>query len=86
MSPHDRLCEVLRARSVRRERVMLASGRESDFYVDARQTTLWAEGAFLVAGLILDRLRPEVLGVGGPVTGADPIAGAVAFRMGALSA
>ena len=78
MDARTRLIGVLRARSVRRERVILASGRESDFYVDARQTTLSAEGAALAANLILDRLRPEVLALGGPVTGADPIAGAVA--------
>ena len=73
-----RLIEILQERSVRRERVILASGKESDFYVDARQTTLHAEGAALVAELILARLRPDVVAVGGPVTGADPIAGAVA--------
>lgn len=73
-----RLIEILRERSVRRQRVVLASGAESDFYVDARQTTLHPEGAALIAGLLLDRLAPEVLAVGGPVTGADPIAGAVA--------
>ena len=74
----QRLIAVLRALSVKRERVILASGRESDFYADVRQTTLNAEGAALVAGLVLDRLKPGIVGVGGPVTGADPIAGAVA--------
>ncbi len=81
MSPTDtqaRLIAILRERSVRKQKVILASGRESDFYVDARQTTLHPEGATLIADLILARLRPEVLAVGGPVTGADPIAGAVA--------
>ena len=73
-----RLIEILKERSVRRERFRLASGKESDFYVDARQTTLHPEGAFVVASMILERLRPEVKAVGGPVTGADPIAGAVA--------
>jgi orotate phosphoribosyltransferase len=73
-----RLIEILRERSIRRERFVLASGKESDFYIDVRQTTLHPEGAFLVASLLLERLRPEVRAVGGPVTGADPIAGAVA--------
>lgn len=73
-----RLIEILRERSVRKQKVILASGRESDFYVDARQTTLHPEGAALIAELILARLQPGVLAVGGPVTGADPIAGAVA--------
>jgi orotate phosphoribosyltransferase len=72
-----RLIALLRQRSVRRQRVVLASGRESDFYVDARLTTLDPEGAHLVAGLVLDRLAADVEAVGGPVTGADPIVGAV---------
>lgn len=78
MSTHDRLVSLLRERSVRRQKVILASGRESDFYVDARQTTLHPEGAACIAELVLDILDDDVVGVGGPVTGADPIAGAVA--------
>lgn len=73
---HTRLVALLRQRSVRRQRVLLASGRESDFYVDARATTLHPEGAALVARLLLHRLQPTLAGVGGPVTGADPITGA----------
>ena len=56
---------------------VLASGKTSDLYVDARQTTLDPEGASLLAGLLLGQLKPGVLGIGGPVTGADPITGAV---------
>ncbi|MEC7946283.1 MAG: orotate phosphoribosyltransferase [Myxococcota bacterium] len=78
MSTHDRLLALLRERSVRRQKVILASGRESDFYVDARQTTLHPEGAASIAELVLDLLEDDIVGVGGPVTGADPIAGAVA--------
>lgn len=73
-----RLVELLREKSYRRRRVVLASGRESDFYVDGKQTTLHAEGAWLVGNLVMDALRPEVVGVGGLVIGADPVAAAVA--------
>lgn len=73
-----RLIEILKERSYRRRKVVLASGRESDFYVDGKQTTLNAEGAWLVGNLVFGALRPEVAGVGGLVIGADPIAGAVA--------
>lgn len=58
-------------------KVTLASGRESDFYVDARQTTLNAEGSFLIGSLIHEALLPGVVGVGGLTMGADPIASAV---------
>ena len=74
----DRLVTLLKQLSYRRQRVVLASGRESDFYVDGRQTTLNAEGAWLVGNLVLDALRPEVRGVGGLVVGADPISAATA--------
>lgn len=74
----DRLIEILREHSVRWGRFTLASGRESDFYVDGKQTTLHAEGAWLVANLVFERLRPEVVGVGGLTLGADPIAASVA--------
>ena len=77
MGDQARLIEILKQRSVRFGSFVLASGRESDLYVDARQTTLSAEGASLIARMVLDRLAPGVVGVGGPVTGADPITGAV---------
>ena len=73
----DRLVELLRALSVRRGTFTLASGATSDLYVDARQTTLHAEGASLVGRLIRERLKPSVVGVGGMTLGADPIATAV---------
>ena len=78
MGPHERLIAILKERSVRWGDFTLASGKTSDLYIDARQTTLNAEGASLIGQLILDALLPEVQGVGGPVTGADPIAGSVA--------
>ncbi len=72
-----RLIELLRELSYERRKVVLASGRESDFYVDGKQTTLHAEGAALVGKLILDKIRNSdfaIDGVGGLTMGADPIA------------
>jgi orotate phosphoribosyltransferase len=73
-----RLVELLKQLSYRRVKVVLASGRESDFYVDGKQTTLNAEGAWVVGNLVFEALKPEVVGVGGLVIGADPIASATA--------
>lgn len=78
MTPRDRLFALLRDKSVRHGTFTLTSGRTSDFYVDARQTTLHGEGAWLVAKLLLERLREDVVGVGGLTLGADPIACATA--------
>jgi len=74
----NRLITLLKERSVRWGSFTLASGKKSDLYVDARQTTLSAEGAALLGRMIHGQLAEGVVAVGGPVTGADPIAGAVA--------
>ncbi len=75
---HARLVELLLELSVKRGRFTLASGRESDFYVDVRQTSLHAEGSLLIARAILARLRPQAIAVGGLTMGADPLACATA--------
>lgn len=76
-----RLLELLRTLSFERRKVVLASGRESDFYVDCKRTTLTAEGHARVGRLLLDRVRrvePLPRAVGGLTLGADPIASAIA--------
>jgi orotate phosphoribosyltransferase len=77
-----RLLELLRTLSFERRKVVLASGRESDFYIDCKRTTLTAEGHALVGRLVFDRIRrlePLPRGVGGLTLGADPIASAAAL-------
>ncbi len=75
----ERLREILRERSVLRGRFKLASGRESDYYIDARLTTLDPEGLSLIGGIFLREIArdPEIVAVGGPTIGADPIVGAM---------
>lgn len=76
-----RLRDLLSQKSFRRGRVVLASGRESDFYIDCKQTSLCSEGHGLIGRLLLDLLRerfPDVRAVGGPTLGADPMVSAVA--------
>ena len=63
-----RLLEILRTLSFERRKVILASGRESDFYIDCKRTALTAEGHVLIGRLMFDRVRkilPLVRGVGG---------------------
>jgi orotate phosphoribosyltransferase len=73
-SKHQELVQLLREKSVRVGEFTLASGRTSDFYVDVRQTALHHTGAELIGTLILERLHPDAIGVGGMTLGADPIA------------
>ena len=78
----ERLLELLRALSFERRKVILASGKESDFYVDCKRTALTAEGHVLVGRLLFDRIRrirPLVRGVGGLTLGADPLASAASL-------
>jgi orotate phosphoribosyltransferase len=81
-SDRARLLELLRTLSYERRRVVLASGKESDFYIDCKRTALTAEGHALVGRVLWDRvrrLRPGVRAVGGLTLGADPIASAIAM-------
>jgi len=75
-----RLKEILLKKSVITDREFtLASGKKSNFYVDARITTLDAEGGYLCGKIFLEMLKPyKVDAVGGYSIGADPIVSAIA--------
>ncbi len=76
----EELRQLLLEKSYQQRRVVLASGRESDFYVDCRQTTLHGRGAQLIGKLFFGRIRRSgALAVGGPTLGADPIVTAVSL-------
>ncbi len=75
------LKDLLTARSLRRGDFVLASGKRSSFYIDARLTTMSGEGLALIGALGLDRIAargwaPQA--VGGLTLGADPVAYALA--------
>lgn len=77
-----RLLELLTERSYAKKKVVLSSGRESDFYIDCKKTVLTAEGHWLVGKLMYHSVRtrfPEALGVGGLTMGADPLASAISL-------
>lgn len=83
MDHRDRLRELLVERSVRIGEFTLSSGARSSYYVDARRTTMCAEGQALVGHVALDVLRRSGLEpshVGGLTMGADPVAYAIAHR------
>jgi orotate phosphoribosyltransferase len=81
MVARDRLLELLRERSFARKRVVLASGKESDFFVDCKQTVLCAEGHALVGELMfLEAAKVAGLAaVAGVELGGCPLASAVAL-------
>ncbi|NLI19885.1 MAG: orotate phosphoribosyltransferase [Actinomycetales bacterium] len=78
-----RLAELVRDLAVVRGRVRLASGLESDYYVDMRRATLHHEAGPLIGHVMLDLLDENGVGpgeidaVGGLTLGADPVAAAI---------
>ncbi len=83
-----RLLELLRAHAFERKRVVLASGKESDFFIDCKRVVLSAEGHALVGEAMLDALAafPAPVAVAGVALGGCPLASAVAltsFQRGA---
>ena len=82
-SQRARLAQLVEELAVVRGKVTLASGLESDFYVDMRRATLHHEAAPLIGHVMLDMLEEAGLGpedidaVGGLTMGADPVATAM---------
>jgi len=82
MSERNRLLELLTELAYEKRKVVLSSGKESDFYIDTKQASLTAEGHYLVGRLVLAEIRAHfsrAQAVGGMTMGADPIASAVSL-------
>ena len=81
MSDRESLRRLLLERSVQRGDFVLASGRQSSYYIDCRRTTMAGEGMVLIGRMGLSAIqdvewRPAA--VGGLTMGADPVAYAIA--------
>jgi orotate phosphoribosyltransferase len=81
MTDREKLKQIILELSYERRLVKLASGRESDFYFDGKQTTLHSEGGYLTGKLFYEAIRDVegVQAVGGITLGADPIATATSL-------
>lgn len=78
----ERLTALLGERSAKRGRFVLASGRESEFYIDARLTTMSPEGLALIGPLalsVIDEQKWIADSVGGLTLGADPVSYAISY-------
>src|ERR671932_1848147 len=84
MSDRTELRQAILDLAVVHGRVMLASGREADYYVDLRRVTLHHRAAPLV-GRLLRVLTADwdYAAVGGLTLGADPVADAVLHAVAA---
>ena len=77
----EQLRALLQKKSIYRGEFTLASGAKSDFYVDARLTTLDPRGACLIGEVgwelvkeTASKLGKRVNAIGGLTMGADPVA------------
>ncbi len=78
----ERLRQLISKLSYRGGLFRLTSGKESDFYIDCKQTTLSAEGAFLCGKLFYDCIFNSgisISGIGGMTLGADPLVTAISI-------
>jgi orotate phosphoribosyltransferase len=76
-----RLRNLLRQRSLKRGEFVLASGKHSSYYIDARLTTMSGEGQLMIGRVGLLELHAHgwhPTHVGGLTLGADPVAYAIA--------
>jgi len=76
MTERDKLKKIIIEKSYRKGTFKLTSGKMSDFYIDGKQTTLSAEGAYLCGKLFLEIIKKQptpIHAVGGMTLGADPL-------------
>lgn len=82
MDPRLRLLDLLATRSARRGSFTLASGKQSDLYIDCRPTTMHPEGLSIIGPLGLHAIAERAWhaeSVGGLTLGADPVSYAIAY-------
>lgn len=72
------LFDLIRQLSFRKGQFTLASGKQANYYIDCRMTTLSGRGAYLIGRLFYDMIAPlHVDAVGGMSMGADPIVSSI---------
>lgn len=88
MTKLQQLQQLLIDRSVRRGDFILASGRSSSVYVDARLTTMSPEGMNIIGPLSLHSMDAKGWvpdSIGGLTLGADPVSFAISYASAASS-
>ena len=81
-SAHAALVAHLLTHSVRTGDFTLKSGKQSSWFIDAKQTSCRADGMLLVADAALEVIPDDVTAIGGLTMGAD----SVAFGIAAIAA
>src|SRR5436305_14259799 len=82
MTDYSTLVKLLAERSAKLGEFTLASGKKSNFYIDARLTTMSPEGLSIIGALGLAAIvdsRWDADAVGGLTLGADPVSYAISY-------
>jgi orotate phosphoribosyltransferase len=82
MTDYAMLVKLLAQRSAKVGEFTLASGKKSNFYIDARLTTMSPEGLSIIGSFGLSAIANaqwEIDAVGGLTLGADPISYAISY-------
>src|SRR5205823_2354037 len=74
----QRLRELLRERSITRGEFVLASGGRSTFYIDARRTTMAAEGPAVIVEDVITTGRSALDAIGAVETAGGRVLGVLA--------
>ena len=78
MTEREELLELIKKEAYFREKIILSSGKESDYYIDARLISLQPRGVYLIAKEMLALVKDDNYdAIGGPTLGADPMIGAL---------
>lgn len=78
MTTRDKLKDLIIKTAYFREKITLSSGKQSDYYIDARIVTLNPQGVLWIAEIMLEMIKDDDIDAfGGPTLGADPMIGAV---------
>jgi orotate phosphoribosyltransferase len=81
MNARERFRELLQTRAVVHKTVTLASGQTSNYYIDGRMVLMQGESAALLGELLFQATKDlGIQAIGGPETGAIPMATAAAIR------
>ena len=76
----DQLLQLLAQRAYRHGSFTLASGRQSDHYVNCKPVSLSGEGLALLGEQLLAEVEADAVAVAGLTLGADPLVSAVALQ------
>ncbi|MFH1772466.1 MAG: orotate phosphoribosyltransferase [Candidatus Omnitrophota bacterium] len=74
------LLKLIKKDAFFKKKVILSSGKTSNFYIDIRKISLTPQGIYLISHLFYDIIENgSITAIGGPTLGADPIVSGVCF-------